>query len=220
MYAFCLSFIYIYFFFLIAFSLNRLHGYRYSVEKIPLYDSAEDEPSSRLLDPVVSNPEYNVDGMIMDVNVGSEHQLLSTSFVVQSLESVPMEGVIVNELKAEVNESKLYSQDTQRAFSQKNAMISRIQSNTACRNYQIGAGSIPKKKPKQYSNGKLKHLAQKQVELKATTLLLSSKEAQEEVLRYEVLTAVFVVIITITVVYATYLTMSLALDLISLLITY
>lgn len=163
---------------------------------------------------MVSNSEYNVDGMIMDVNVGSEHQLLSTSFVVQSLESVPMEGVIVNELKAEVNESKLYSQDTQQAFSQKNAMISRIQSNTACRNYQIGAESISKKKSKQYSNGKLKHLAQKEVDVKAATLLLSSKEAEEEVLRYEVLTAVFGVTINITVVCASFLTMLLAFNLI------
>lgn len=121
--------------------------------------------------------------MLMDVNVGSEHQLLSTSFVVQSLDSVPMEGLHINELKAEVNESKLYPQDTQQTFSQKNAMLSRIRSNTT--------GSISKKRSKQYSNGKLKNVAQKQVDVKAAALLFSSKEAQEEVLRFEVLTAVF-----------------------------
>lgn len=117
----------------------------------------------------------------MDVKVGSAQQLLSTSFVVQSLESVPMEGILINELKAEVNDSKMYPQDTQQTFSQKNAMISRIRSNTA--------GSISKKRSKQYSNGKFKNVVQKQVDVKAAALLLSSKEAQEEVLRYEVLTA-------------------------------
>ncbi|XP_015886515.3 histone-lysine N-methyltransferase ASHH1 isoform X2 [Ziziphus jujuba] len=150
---------------------------RYSVEKIPLYDSAEDEPSTRLLKCLGSNPEFNIDGMLMDVKVGSAQQLLSTSFVVQSLESVPMEGILINELKAEVNDSKMYPQDTQQTFSQKNAMISRIRSNTA--------GSISKKRSKQYSNGKFKNVVQKQVDVKAAALLLSSKEAQEEVLRYE-----------------------------------
>lgn len=158
---------------------------------------------------MISNSEFNVDGMVMDVNVGPEHQLLSTSFVVQSLESVPMEGDVVDELKVEVNSGKLYSQDTQQALS-KNAMISRIQSNTACRNYQIGAGSISKKRSKQYSNGKLKHFTQKQVDVKAAALLLSTKEAQLEVLRYEVLTAHFSIIIAITVVYAADLAMPLA----------
>lgn len=159
---------------------------------------------------MISNSEFNVDGMVMDVNVGPEHQLLSTSFVVQSLESVPMEGGVVDELKVEVNDGKLYSQDTQQALSKKNALISRIQSNTACRNYQIGAGSISKKRSKQYPNGKLKHFTQKQVDVKAAALLLSTKEAQLEVLRYEVLTAHFSIIIAITVVYAADLAMPLA----------
>ncbi|PON96239.1 hypothetical protein TorRG33x02_078280, partial [Trema orientale] len=160
---------------------------RYSVEKIPLYDSAEDEPTSKLFNSMTvtfSNSEYNVDGMTPNVSVGSEHQFLSTSFVVQSLD--PMEGVDISEIKAEVKEeNKLYSQDAEQALSQKNAMISHIASNSASRKYQVGPKSMAKKKSKQYSNGKLKKLAQKQVDAKVVALLLPTKEAQEEVLKYE-----------------------------------
>lgn len=172
------------------FYLQLSYGCRYSVEKIPLYDSAEDEPSSKLFK-AISNSEYNLEEMIMNVDGSSEHQLLPTSFIVQSLDSVPMEGAFVNEIKAEVNqERKLYSQDTQQAFSQKNSMMSRIRSGSACQNYRIGPGSTPKKRSKQYSNGKLKHLPHQQVDGKYAALLLASKEAQQEVLIYEVSNAV------------------------------
>jgi hypothetical protein len=175
------------------FSLTCQFGYRYSVEKIPLYDSAEDEPSSKLLKSVnSSNAEYNVDGQIkysmtMTVGVGSEHQFETNALVVQPSDPVPMEGVVVNEIKAEASvEMKLFSQDTQQAFSQNNPMISRIRSNSACRNYHIGPGSLTKKRSKHYSNGRLKQLAQKQVDAKFAALLLVTKEAQDEILRYEV----------------------------------
>lgn len=165
--------------------------YRYSVEKIPLYDSAEDEPSKLLNTMIInsSSSEYNVGGMT-GVKVDSENQFLSTSFVVQSLDSVPMDVVSVNETKAEVNEeSKLCSQDTEEAFLHKNGMISRIQSSNVSQKYQIGPKSVPKKRSKKYPNGRTKNLAQKQVDAKAVALLLPTKEAQEEVLKYEVNTA-------------------------------
>ncbi|XP_008237500.1 PREDICTED: histone-lysine N-methyltransferase ASHH1 isoform X3 [Prunus mume] len=159
---------------------------RYSVEKIPLYDSAEDEPSSRLFKTVnSSSSEFDVDGMMINVNVDSGHQLMSTALVVQSLDSVPMEGVVMG-VKTEVSEErKLYSQENQPPFARKNAMISRIRSNTACRNYHIGSGSMPNKRSKQYSNGKVKHGAQNQVDAKSFASLLASREAQEEILKYE-----------------------------------
>ncbi|KAH9691845.1 Histone-lysine N-methyltransferase ASHH1 [Citrus sinensis] len=168
---------------------------RYSVEKIPLYDSAEDEPSLNLFKTVeATKTEYVVDGkeeysMGMNVSVKPENHLDSTSLVVQPLESVPMEGVVVNAIKIEESEeTKLYPQDTQQqVFSQNNAMISRIRSNSACRNYHIGPESMPKKRSQLKSNGKLKHLAQKHVDAKHVCQLLAFKEAQEEVLRNEVL---------------------------------
>ncbi|KAB1201070.1 Histone-lysine N-methyltransferase ASHH1 [Morella rubra] len=171
---------------------------RYSVEKIPLYDSAEDEPSSKLHKSMnSSNSEYNVDGKnkcsVMMTTTGSEHQLECDALVVQPPDPVPMEDAVVNEIKVEASEeTKLYSQDTQQAFSQKNAMISRIRSNSACRNYHIGPRSLSNKRSKHSSNGRLKQLTQKQVDVKCAALLLTSKEAQEEILRYEVWAAFFV----------------------------
>lgn len=194
--SYALNLCYLIFLFILCitkFILTCIFCYRYSVEKIPLYDSAEDEPTSKLLKSMnSSNSESTVDGkskysMTMTVSVGSEHQFESTSVVVQSPDSVPMEDVVVNEIKIEASEEiKLYSQDTQQAFSQKNAMISRIRSNSACRNYHIGPGSLSNKRSKQYSNGRLKHLSENQVDAKFAALLLASKEAQEEILRNEV----------------------------------
>jgi histone-lysine N-methyltransferase SETD2 len=179
---------------------------RYSVEKIPLYDSAEDEPSTRLFKTVnSSNSEFDGNRMIINVNVDSEHQLMSTALVVQSLDSDPMEGVVM-EVKNEVSkETKLYSQDNQPAFLKKNAMISRIRSNTACRNYHIGSGSISNKRSKQGSNGRLKHFAQKQVDAKSVALLLASNEAQEEILKHEVFcVCVFFYIFLFGLIYSIY----------------
>ncbi|KAK0577291.1 hypothetical protein LWI29_030836 [Acer saccharum] len=162
---------------------------RYSVEKIPLYDSAEDEPSSKLLKSIdLSESECvgnvkNEYSMAMNGSVKCEHQLESTSLDVQPLESIPMEGVVMNGVKTEESEEmKLYSQDAQKAFPQNNAMISRIRSSSACRNYRIGPSSTPRKRAQHYSNGKLKHLAQKQVDAKHVAQLLASQEAQAELL--------------------------------------
>lgn len=169
-----------------------IFGHRYSIEKIPLYDSAEDEPSSKFLKIANSDSEYDIGGKIeystvMNFDVESEKPLESTVLSVQPLDSFPMEGVVMNAVKAEANEEMtLYSQGTPQSFAPKNAMISRIRSNSACRNYHIGSGPVPKKRSKQYSTGKLKHLIQKQVDAKHVTKLLAVKEAQEEVLTYEV----------------------------------
>ncbi|XP_004306471.1 PREDICTED: histone-lysine N-methyltransferase ASHH1-like [Fragaria vesca subsp. vesca] len=157
---------------------------RYSVEKIPLYDSAEDEPSM-LFKTVNSNSEFDVKRMMINVNANSEHQLMSTALVVQSLDSDPMEGVVMEVKNEASEETKLYSQNNQPAFLKKNAMISRIRSNTACRNYHIESGSVSNKRLKQGSSGKLKHYAQKQVDAKSVALLLASNEAQEEILKHE-----------------------------------
>ena len=56
-------------------------GYRYSVEKIPVYDSAEDEP--------VSNFNGRTEPSL-DVIVKAEQLSESTAFHVQPLDSVQM----------------------------------------------------------------------------------------------------------------------------------
>ncbi|OMO98582.1 hypothetical protein COLO4_13799 [Corchorus olitorius] len=87
---------------------------------------AEDEPATKLLKAVDSNSENDANiktepSITVDVSVKSEQQLEST------VDPVPMEGVVVTAVKTESSEEiNLYSQDAQQAFSQKNAMISRI----------------------------------------------------------------------------------------------
>lgn len=165
---------------------------RYSVDKIPLYDSAEDEPAKKL--PKTEDSSFSNDtnmendkSVPMDIIVKSEHQTESTALVVQPIEAVPMDGVVLNSLKTESTEEiKLYSEDAQQTFPKSNAMISRIKSNSACRNYHIKLGPMPKKKSQNFCGGKSKNLSQKQVDAKRVVeLLASSKDAQEEVLKYE-----------------------------------
>uniref|UniRef100_A0A2P2K3Q8 Uncharacterized protein MANES_12G141700 n=1 Tax=Rhizophora mucronata TaxID=61149 RepID=A0A2P2K3Q8_RHIMU len=162
---------------------------RYTVEKVPLYDSAEDEPSSKLTNIMnSSNSEYYMNqkiecSPIMDFSMGSKHPSESSTFIVEPLNSVPMECSLMNPVKAEIiEEMKLYPENSQQAYAQKNEMISRI----AGRNYQIGPRSKPKKRLKHHYNGKSKYPIQKEVDAKYVAKLLALKEAQEEVLGNEV----------------------------------
>ncbi|KAK6938250.1 AWS domain [Dillenia turbinata] len=167
---------------------------RYSVEKIPLYDSAEDEPSSKFLKIMdASKPEFATDGknegsMMMVVGVEYGDQLESNALAIEPLDTLPpMKGVVDDIAKTEVTEmATLFSQDTQQAFAQKNAIISRNQSNTACQNHQIGPGPLSKKKSLNRSRGRPKLHVQRKLNAVVVTQLLESKEAQDEVLNYEV----------------------------------
>ncbi|XP_061345180.1 histone-lysine N-methyltransferase ASHH1 [Gastrolobium bilobum] len=151
---------------------------RYSVEKIPVYDSAEDE----LVSKVNGQTEHS-----MDVILKAEQLSKSTSFNVQPLGSVEIKGLDVKKIKTDVisEDMKLYSQDTEQSFSQKNAMISRIRSNTAGRNYRIGPMSMSTKRSKAYNGGRFKNIIQKKIDAKFAASLLESKEAQGEILKYE-----------------------------------
>ncbi|CAN1240327.1 Histone-lysine N-methyltransferase ASHH1, partial [Linum grandiflorum] len=145
---------------------------RYSVEDIPLYDSAEDEPSFKL--PKITgsfSPKSEENSIAIKTNNGSEFYSDSP---VDQVKSQPSK---------EVN---LYSQDTQQPLAPKNALvISRIRSNSACRNHQIGSSPIPNKRTKKIAAGRAKQLIDKQVDVKRVAQLLSLKEAKQEVLIYE-----------------------------------
>ncbi|XP_012075214.1 histone-lysine N-methyltransferase ASHH1 isoform X2 [Jatropha curcas] len=164
---------------------------RYSVEKIPIYDSAEDEPANKLPKLVSSsnsvfdagrNVEYS---MIANFNVGSESQSVY-AFNVKPLASISEEDAVMKPVKTEISKDiNLFAQDDQQAFVQNNAMVSLIESDSGCRNYHIGRGPMPKKRPKRFPNGKKKNLAENQVDAKQVVKLLALKEAQEEVLTYE-----------------------------------
>ncbi|XP_068490700.1 histone-lysine N-methyltransferase ASHH1 isoform X2 [Phaseolus vulgaris] len=151
---------------------------RYSVEKIPVYDSAEDEPVSN----VNGRTESPLDVMLKDEQLSE-----STGFNVQSLDSVQMKGLDVKKIKTEVTDEDmhLYNHDTEQTLSQKNAMISRIRSNAAGRNYHIGPRSMSTKRSRAYNGGRFKNLVEKKIDAKFAAGLLASKEAQEEILNCE-----------------------------------
>ncbi|RHN81666.1 putative histone-lysine N-methyltransferase chromatin remodeling SET family [Medicago truncatula] len=142
---------------------------RYSIEKIPLYDSAEDELTSN----VGGQSEQSM-AIILKVEEPSESTVLN----IQPLNSIGINGLGIQKMKTEIEseDMRLYSQDTKQDLPQKNAMISRIRSNTA------GGKSISTKRSK---GAKLKNRIQKKIDAKYAAGLLASKEAQEEILDYE-----------------------------------
>ncbi|XP_010537264.1 PREDICTED: histone-lysine N-methyltransferase ASHH1 [Tarenaya hassleriana] len=168
---------------------------RYSVDKIPVYDSAEDEPTSKLSKVIghsdyESYPNVEKETSVVNATVKPENHLeSSTAVAVNPSDSTPMEDVVVMETAKDepTEEMKLLSQNARQAFSKKNGMmISRIKSNSICRNYQIKSRPIQKKKDKkQFTGGKTKTVAQKQVDVKRVAQLLESEEARDEILKHE-----------------------------------
>ncbi|KAG5544388.1 hypothetical protein RHGRI_016966 [Rhododendron griersonianum] len=163
---------------------------RYTVEEIPLYDSAEDEPSLMVpKDKSSFRHEFLARGkndspVVIGGSAGSEPRLGSHVAVVEPLHSFSA-GVANNIVKTEVSEEdKLYFQDTRQTFPPRNVLISRIQSSSACRNYQIGSGAVPKKRS-HFANKKSKHNSGKQLDGKHVAQLFTSKKAQEEIMKCE-----------------------------------
>lgn len=150
---------------------------RYSVDKIPVYDSAEDELTSEPSKNVESNTNEEKD-------ISTENHAESTALIVQQSDPNPMEEDIVTEtVKTEAAEDmKLLSQDSQQDLSQKTAIISRVRGNS----YKIKSEPLPKKRGRPLSSGKTKNVAQKHVDISNVVQRLASKEAQDEILKYEV----------------------------------
>ncbi|MQL96618.1 hypothetical protein Taro_029303 [Colocasia esculenta] len=102
----------------------------------------------------------------------------------RGFQPAPIAVVVSDEVQTETGEDKLlYSQETNQ-FTH-NAMISRIRSNSACRNYHIEPSSSSKMFPR-YSNGKTKFVARKQVNVKRIAERLASLDACQELLAFEV----------------------------------
>ena len=101
---------------------------------------------------------------------------------VEPLNSVPMEmyeGRLVTE------DNGFNQHDAQKKLTKKSSLVSRVRSNNACRNYQVQSNSLSKISP-QYPTGKSKTQARKPVNVKLISERLSSKEACDELLAYEV----------------------------------
>ncbi|CAL9240910.1 unnamed protein product [Arabidopsis halleri] len=151
---------------------------RYSVDKIPVYDSAEDELTSE----PSKNDESNTNEE-KEKDISTENHLESTALTVQQSDSTPMEEDVVTEtVKTETAEDmKLLSQNSQEDSSPKTAIVSRVRGNI----YKIKSESLPKKRGRPFSGGKTKNVAQKHVDIANVVQLLATKEAQDEVLKYE-----------------------------------
>ncbi|WOL02330.1 histone-lysine N-methyltransferase ASHH1 isoform X1 [Canna indica] len=161
---------------------------RYSVENIPLYDSDDDEPTSKCLKAIV--PYNNV--TIVDRE--NEELLRSTDdfgsavlsqpmpIAVEPLNFVPME---ISEAKYETTEEDfMYGENSQQKFAPKSAMISRIRSNSACRNYHIDSSPLSKNTSR-YPGGKSKFGVRKQVNVKLICERLAMAEARNEIIACE-----------------------------------
>ncbi|XP_031390636.1 histone-lysine N-methyltransferase ASHH1 isoform X1 [Punica granatum] len=164
---------------------------RYSVENIPLYDSAEDEPTSKLREALDSTHfGHSTHGRVdFSINPNFADGWRGTnSITVRQQIPIPIQDPTSNSVKTETTEEKnLIPQNPQNVFPQRNAMISRIKSNSACRNYQIGPGPgvVSKKRSKNFPNGKPKSLPQKQLDPKLIAQLFASSEARDELLNCE-----------------------------------
>eukprot|EP00268_Persea_americana_P040029 TRINITY_DN3970_c0_g1_i3.p1 TRINITY_DN3970_c0_g1~~TRINITY_DN3970_c0_g1_i3.p1 ORF type:complete len:497 (+),score=95.33 TRINITY_DN3970_c0_g1_i3:354-1844(+) len=165
---------------------------RYSVENIPLYDSAEDEPTSKLSKDIDSSKNVPCTKLdhdnVMELDIGLELVQCSHSEAidVEPLNSIRMEDMVIDEVKLDTSENRnMFLQDTHKKLVHENAMISHMQSNSACRNYHIDTSIVSRVSVPHFSGGKTKNLAQKQVEAKVVGQLLASKEAREEVFAYE-----------------------------------
>ncbi|XP_068663222.1 histone-lysine N-methyltransferase ASHH1 isoform X2 [Aristolochia californica] len=160
---------------------------RYSVENIPLYDSEEDEPSTKLLRIADSSTDgYDpVEKQDKLMTINGNLEVISSSIepiLAESLQSVLVE----DDMKTEPSEeSKMYSPDADQAFANKNITVSRFRSNSACRNYFIRSSPLSnKKRAKLYTGGRLKNLTQ-EFDVKLICQLLPSEEAEGEILACE-----------------------------------
>lgn len=159
---------------------------RYTVEEIPLYDSAEDELPltsdmiSETSDPLLSK-------RISGIKIDQPHKMGSGERSGEHLQSfgtnvsygvVPMANVAsISENLEVMDDIESHKKDTQLTFMQNTVTISRVRTNS--RNY-MGRGQTSKKKPG--SRGRQKA---KQVNMENVANLFPTKEAREEVRRYQ-----------------------------------
>lgn len=156
------------------------------MDTFPLYDSAEDEPSSKhsystsFVDPMYIDAYGNKHNtVILDDNVGYEQEMDFTTLFSESFHSVPLEDVPVNAEKLEVkDEPRLSEQNIGQDSQQTNASFKY--------NIGSGSGSASKKKNQHVPKSRLKNGGRKLVNGKNVAKLFASKEAQEEIINCEV----------------------------------
>ncbi|KAL0322708.1 UNVERIFIED_CONTAM: Histone-lysine N-methyltransferase ASHH1 [Sesamum angustifolium] len=163
---------------------------RYIVENIPLYDSADDEPFPRSTTTVpVQLPFVPNDSAETKESVGSKIKLEPVTSTESKIKLEPVTsteshyfGSAADMLGKSVvtikKEDEFSYEDRKPVFSQTNAMISRIRSNTACRNYSIAPSPSSKKRSQPDMKQKTKTSRKKHVSSKPVAELFASKEAR------------------------------------------
>ncbi|KAG6422868.1 hypothetical protein SASPL_113250 [Salvia splendens] len=153
---------------------------RYTVKNVPLYDSAEDEPFPKLASTEVPVKDESL------VNGPAGQKSLASDVKLE--QDVTGKSVATDNNK----EMEFSLEESGQVFPQTNAMISRIRSNSTCRNYNIGPSPSSKKKTSGNStcrnhtvSQKSKTSGKKYVSSKPVAELFASKQAQEEIRRYE-----------------------------------
>ncbi|GAB2222979.1 hypothetical protein Droror1_Dr00017112 [Drosera rotundifolia] len=142
---------------------------RFSVEKIPLYDSGEDEISSK-------HAAGSSGSLSSEILRSGNSGCSSVEVQIDALDFIELD------IKPQRSNG---SEESRQVFVQKNPMISRIHSNSASRNYQIGAVPVSKKKLKRLSKRNSKSFSHKEADARHIARLFADKEAQEEILLHE-----------------------------------
>ncbi|XP_071939465.1 histone-lysine N-methyltransferase ASHH1-like isoform X2 [Coffea arabica] len=157
------------------------------VEKVPLHDSAKDEPLSRIPETISPFKFDSLDGLATDYSQKMEvgdvlEWKLDSSTTVMPHNSVQVDGMTMNTEKVEVLESgKSKEQDMQQAVYQMRAVLSGLRIDSASQNFDVGSGSSSKKKSDRLSKRKKRSTGGKQSNTKNIADLFQSKEAQEDV---------------------------------------
>ncbi|KAL6518311.1 hypothetical protein OROMI_034012 [Orobanche minor] len=161
---------------------------RYTVENIPLYDSAEDEPFPGLVCPMIPVKHASMANYpaVAENNMESKIKFETPVTKLESNCLVGVQDVSGKPVVTEKNTNTDFSlEDKRQIVSQANAMISRIRNNSACRNYANGPSASSKKISHQRMKQKAKTFGRKHVSSTPVAELFSSKKAQEEITRYE-----------------------------------
>ncbi|XP_042433927.1 histone-lysine N-methyltransferase ASHH1-like isoform X5 [Zingiber officinale] len=159
---------------------------RYSVENVPLYDSDDDEPTSKshnAIIPYIPIAERDNEELLRNTD-DFDSPIFSQSMpiVVEPINFAPME---IDEAKYDTTEEDtIYLESTQQNSAKKSAMISRIRSNHACRNYHTESSPLSKSSSRN-AGGKSKIGMRKQIDVKLICERLAISEAREEILACE-----------------------------------
>ncbi|XP_047321829.1 histone-lysine N-methyltransferase ASHH1-like isoform X1 [Impatiens glandulifera] len=151
---------------------------RYTVEEVPLYDSAEDE-KPYILDAPNSSKSEPMSDVKNDSNVKLNYVPLDTDSVSKATEA--SSGV-----KSEPTNAYTFNAQGKTYFFSRNNVTDKSHLKCVCPNYKFESGHAPKRRAQQQKvKSKSKGSGANQVDAKRIAMMFASKKAQEEVLKCE-----------------------------------